>query len=293
MVRMPLSHFAKDSDFPFFIQYGFHDAGCYMHGHADFSELVVVTDGSAEHLVGEERYPIAKGDVFVINQYTEHGYSSTTNFKICNIMFQPETMFAGIGNLREAAGFQALFVLEPHYLQTNRFCSRLCLNAREFDDIMQLIEQLMYEYTKRYEGWQTMIHALFLRLCVRLSRDWQESDREIHKDIGKLAAATAYMEKHFSEDLRMEKLAEIAGYSVRQFTRLFRAAYAVTPMNYLVNLRMQKAMQLLKNTALSVGEAAWRCGYEDQNYFSRIFRQYAGMTPSEYRSQNPAMPYST
>ena len=66
---MLLSYFTNDDSFPFFIQYGWHEDTMFMHGHKDFSELVVVMDGSAEHVVEDEHFPVKKGDVFVMNTW--------------------------------------------------------------------------------------------------------------------------------------------------------------------------------------------------------------------------------
>ena len=100
MFYLPLSIFTESEDFPFFIQYGYHyDDDCQMHGHVDFSELVIVLAGRAEHLVGKEKYPISKGEVFVINKDTEHGYNGASNFKIFLTVGVPSAMplaFAGI-----------------------------------------------------------------------------------------------------------------------------------------------------------------------------------------------------
>lgn len=60
-----------------------------MHSHKDFSELVIVTEGSARHIVDNESYVISKGDVFVISGDTEHGFSDAQDLRICNIMFEP------------------------------------------------------------------------------------------------------------------------------------------------------------------------------------------------------------
>ena len=99
----------------------------------------------------------------------------------------------------------------------------------------------------------------------------------------KLADAVAYMENNYSDAISTETLAGIAGYSERQFLRLFKSVFATTPNLYIVNLRMKKAQQLLKAADATIGEIAWNCGYDDQNYFSRVFKKHTGMTPSEYQ----------
>ena len=85
--NMRLDYFTNDEGFPFFIQYGKHDDYMFMHGHEDFSELVIVLGGRAVHVVENERFEIKKGDVFVMNQGVCHGYDEAENLKICNIMF--------------------------------------------------------------------------------------------------------------------------------------------------------------------------------------------------------------
>lgn len=285
MIRLPLWIFTKSEDFPFFIQYGYHDSECYLHGHEDFSELVIVLEGSAEHTVGTEHYPISKGDVFVINQDTEHGFTGVSDFRICNIMFRPEVLFEHIYNIRQSPGFQALFVVAPHYLQNHRFSSRLHLQSQEFAAVKAMIRDMITEYNRKQEGWQTYCYACFLQLCVRLSRLYQLTDTEQHRCVMQLAAATAYMEGHFCSSISVAELAQMSGYSQRQFSRLFKEAYGVSPNAYITNLRIQKAQQLLQNTQLPIGEIAWNCGFEDQNYFSRMFRQTAGVTPSAYRNR--------
>ena len=76
--EMHLHYFTTQKDFPFFIQYGHHDENMFLHSHADFSELVFVLGGYATHIVNEEEYSIKKGDVFVINENTSHGFNRIT-----------------------------------------------------------------------------------------------------------------------------------------------------------------------------------------------------------------------
>ncbi len=286
MIQFPFSLFSDTPDFPLHLQYGFHEEDdCYLHEHADFSELVVVLEGSATHIVNEERYPIAKGDVFVINQFTRHGFTEAAHLRICNMMFQPERLFADAYDMKQLPGFQALFILEPHYFRTHRFCSQLQLRAGAFNATEQLISQMMAQYTERTTGWQDAASALFRLLCVQLSREYrtQEAVDGMDNAYLKLAGAVAYMENHYCTAIGTEQLAAIAGYSERQFLRLFKTVFGTTPNQYIVGLRMKKAQQLLKDTELSIGEIAWRCGYDDHNYFSRLFKKQVGVTPRAYQ----------
>ena len=278
-----LSEFAETDDFPFFIQYGFHEGECYLHGHADFSELVIVLEGSAFQVVENDAYPIAEGDVFVLDKYTHHSYETAENLKICNIMFRPEVLFENLQHIRQNAGFQALFVLEPYYAQQHQFCSRLHLKPEDFTSINKLLAEMIFEHTQKTDGWQTLLYAKFLQLCTILSRLYQDYGEDHSSDVIKLATAVAYIEKNFCNEISLAGLAHMSGYSERQFNRLFKSAFSTSPSLYITNLRLQKAQLLLKNSSQTIGEISWNCGYSDQNYFSRIFKKYIGLTPTEYK----------
>lgn len=284
MLEMPLSIFTETEDFPFYIQYGFHEDECAIHGHVDFSELVVVLEGHAVHMVENESYPISKGDIFVLDRYTHHSYTEAQNFHICNIMFRPEVMFEHLTHIRQNAGFQALFILEPYYALNHQFCSRLRLKPEDFSSIKKLLAEMIHEHTQKTDGWQTMLYSKFIQLCTVLSRLYvQDVKPEGATDVIKLATAVAYIEKNFLSNISLSDLSHRTGYSERQFNRLFQSAFSVAPSQYITNLRLQKAQLLLKNSTDPIGEISWSCGYSDQNYFSRIFKKNIGLTPTEYR----------
>lgn len=284
MIRFKFSLFSESENFPIHIQYGFHEDNLYVHSHEDFSELVIVLEGNSQHIVNDESYEISKGDVFVINQFTEHSYVNANQLRICNIMFKPDDVFANVYDMKKTSGFQALFVLEPHYSQNYHFCSQLKLTASEFKLIEQHITEMIEVYTKKDICWQDTVFSGFCLLCIMLSKYYNTDTAGNDNEFVKLAGAVAYIENNYCSSITTEELARIAGYSERQFLRLFKSIFASTPNIYIINLRMKKAQQLLRSSDMTIGEIAWNCGYDDHNYFSRVFKKHAGMSPSEYQA---------
>lgn len=278
-----LNWFTQDEAFPFFIQYGKHDDDLFLHTHADFSELVIVLAGTALHVVDGEEYPIRKGDVFVISNDTAHGYKNPKNFRICNIMFHLSYFLDFQSDIKTAAGFHALFVIEPALTKTQGFKRQLTLNLSQYEQIQQLIQSLMQEYTERLSGYQTMIISLLSQLFTSLSRYYTLSQKPDSKEIISIASTIAYMENHYQEELTVEELAMHAGISSRHFRRIFHNIYAISPAKYMSILRIQAATKALQNPELSITEVALLCGYSDSNYFSRKFKQETGKSPMEYR----------
>ncbi|MFC4808632.1 AraC family transcriptional regulator [Paenibacillus sp. GCM10023250] len=98
-----------------------------------------------------------------------------------------------------------------------------------------------------------------------------------------LQEAHQYMTVHAYAPLNMRSLAHSLKLTPVQLTRRFRAAYGMTPSEFVTELRLARACRLLEETTLSIDNIASRCGYENGFYLSRIFRQKRGMTPSFYR----------
>ncbi|MBO5377560.1 MAG: AraC family transcriptional regulator [Ruminiclostridium sp.] len=278
---MRLDFFTTDENFPFYIQYGNHEQEMFIHGHEDFSELVIVLGGQATHIVDNENFTVSKGDVFVMNQGIKHGYDKAENFKICNIMFRPEHLIGESYDIKALPGYHALFLLEPEYNKENGFKSRLKLDPAAFSEAENIIKAAIKEFESDSPARKTMVRSYFLQLIVLLSRLYGRKVK--HKEIEGISNAAAYMETNFADDITTAKLVELSHYSQRHFIRLFSATYSVTPQQYLIDIRIRNAVRLLRTTDLSITETALRCGFSDSNYFCRIFKKYIGVTPSAYR----------
>ena len=286
MESMFLHYFTKEDNFPFFIQYGKHDIDMPVHYHSDFSELVIVLNGTANHIVNSEEYFIKKGDVFVINGNTSHGYTNTCNLKICNIMYKPKHLHKVGNDLRKFSGYQALFVIEPFLAKEHNFKSKLHLTLSNYEKVREIIFDTIYEYDNRYQGYQTMLYSHFMELVVFLSRQYDLISLDIKDNIINIAKAISYIENNFREQISLDELANKSNLSVRHFNRIFKENYKTTPMSYILNLRIQYACLLLRKSTLKISDVAYESGFEDSNYFSRQFKKITGYSPKEYRSNN-------
>ena len=98
--------------------------------------------------------------------------------------------------------------------------------------------------------------------------------------------AIRYIEDHFSEEISLEDVSRRVNISPFYFSRLFKQEIGKSFIEYLNDIRIQKAKEYLMDPLFSIKEICRRCGYSDPNYFSRIFRKYEGMSPSEWRNAN-------
>jgi AraC family transcriptional regulator len=87
----------------------------------------------------------------------------------------------------------------------------------------------------------------------------------------------------FDSDLSLQALANESGYSRVHFVRMFRAATGSSPHNYLLNLKLERARELLRNPSMSLIDIALDCGFSSHSHMSRLFHKIVGVTPTAYR----------
>ena len=92
-----------------------------------------------------------------------------------------------------------------------------------------------------------------------------------------------YIKQHYSSKISLELLSEKFSCSQSMLVKNFKKGYGTTIMNALMDIRLQKAKELLKGGRLSVKEIAFLCGFTEQNYFSKTFSKKYGCSPSEFR----------
>lgn len=99
----------------------------------------------------------------------------------------------------------------------------------------------------------------------------------------KLELAHTYIRNHLAENLTVEKLAGIAHYHPNYFIRIFKQHMGVTPIQYINNIRLKKAKELLIAGNMPVSAVAKDTGFSDVSHFSRSFKQHTGFSPTEFR----------
>lgn len=142
-------------------------------------------------------------------------------------------------------------------------------------------------YPNRRPGWcLTVKRPLFtdgeISGLMGVSRDLGKPNSR-HSAFAQLDRVVAHMQEHFESNLRAPQLAELAGMSLAQLERHFRHVFQLTPQQYLIKLRIEMAMRLLRDAG-SIAGIGQRCGFSDQSAFARQFKATVGMTPSEYRN---------
>lgn len=113
-----------------------------------------------------------------------------------------------------------------------------------------------------------------------------EAARKDGNPSGIVAIAIQYIHAHYQEELSLEKVAAAVFMNAAYFSQLFKQKTGHGYKEYVIQLRMEKAAELLKETSLKVSEVADRVGYQDVRHFTQVFRKTHHTTPTEYRQEN-------
>jgi AraC-like DNA-binding protein len=154
-----------------------------------------------------------------------------------------------------------------------------CVTAYPIDDVEPLIasyEKIMS--LSLYEGNRLEIMSLLYGIMHKVL------DNE---DRGALTAAVKYIEEnYYDSELSNSLLAEKCHISEVYFRRLFSEHFGVTPRRFLIEIRMNKAKQLLSGGSLKVSAVSEKCGFSNPYHFCRAFKKHTGLTPTEYMMKN-------
>ena len=259
-----------------------HDLTEVEHSH-DFCELVIVTRGSALQCLEGDDFPVTAGDVFLLQGRQRHYFYERVGLDLVNIMYNPAAIGLPEGELRKLAGYCAMFLLEPTYRRQHRFESRLHLGRVPLAHVERLAEEMERECTDRAPGYEVAVRAKLLELIVYLARAYTATDTTEAHALLRVGNVIGALENDYAREWRVAELLAIAHMSRSTLMRVFRKATGQTPIEYLVRLRIQRAMELLRTTDRTITEIAMDVGFNDSNYFARQFRRLTDRSPRAFR----------
>jgi len=120
-----------------------------------------------------------------------------------------------------------------------------------------------------------------LAIVRSLSMSYHSADLEADR---KIQQVRYHLLQYSQQDIKMEDLAKDLGLSYSRFRALFKSHTGVSPQQYLISIRINKASELLRHTDLSIAEISERTGFASSYYFSRLFKQKTGYSPSAYKA---------
>ncbi|WP_105617715.1 AraC family transcriptional regulator [Vallitalea okinawensis] len=251
----------------------------YPHWHEEM-ELLYFTEGSALCKCNNKSFVVRSGDLIVVNCNELHSaINLSENVRYYCIILDPHILSSRIIDLCDSK------YINPIIDNTILF-KNLISNDKE---VSQCIETINSEYTQRQMGFELAIKSTLYRLFVLLMREHVDTiltDSQVKqrmKNMERFNKVLSYIEANFAIELTLESISEHAHMSKYHFCRMFKQMTGHTVSHYINSVRIQEADRLLITTDLSIGEIAFKVGFRDTSYFSRIYKQIKNISPTEKR----------
>ena len=218
-------------------------------------------------ILGEQEFPVSQ--LHLLEQYIEHNEIFKVKNLVQEIFSEELVKKYGSAYLR-IMWIRILNLLLHHYERRGR-------NAAEIEKMLQ-----NYNLLDRIQSLQE-IRQKIIEMVMECVSTESVADANARS---KIQMAIGYIQEHFAENLTVNVLAEHYGMSPNYFSSMFKKEMSRSAVNYITELRINQARELLYHSELSVADISKKVGYEDSQYFFRVFKKYLGMTPLQYREES-------
>lgn len=252
--------------FPIKVRRYVNSASLTPHWH-EHLELIYFLRGSCRAIVGGRASEVGAGDVIIVNGTEVHSFTVTSGEAeyLCVLIY-------------------------PDFFRDLDFSGIMIENVIRADTAVgALISDMYREYERGGLSSDMMQKSLAYSLMATLVSEHSaapltDRDRDLHKAaLTRLDKVLDAVAERYSTHISTADLAELCYISEAHFCRFFKAATGKTALEYINGYRAERAEALLKNTDMSLSEVAEAVGFEDVNYFCRVFKRARGVSPGEFR----------
>lgn len=247
-----------------------------LHSHS-YSQIISVLKGSGTIQIGDETFPFAERNIFLIHPHVSHAIlrkSPEDQPQLMDIKFSiPDGPLAQEVEKLPVRLDESLFPKFQYY----------------FDRILKESEEnLPYSYDRicMYFGLAltTFLRSGYARKISGLPTGPEEAPLR-HIGGVDMHKVTQYIQQNYASPISLEELARVAIVSKSTLIQAFKLAFDTTPIKYINRIRLEKAKTLLLNTDSSISEISEMVGFQSLHYFSRYFKNHENLAPVEYRQR--------
>lgn len=255
------------------------------HWHAAL-EIILPINNYYDAIAGQVSYHLLPGDILVIPSGEMHRLVAPESGRRFIYMFDSSIM-----KLKGFSGIQSILT-QPMLITQNTF-------PKIYDDLYHILIQMQCEYFAQNTYAELSIYSLLLHFFVILGYDHIDSinsfpNVRLNKKkeyIKKFSELLAYIDTHYMDELKLDDLANMIGFSKYHFSRLFQQYTNFSFVSYINYRRLKVAEELLMQPELTVTDVAIQSGFNSISTFNRLFRKEKNCTPSEYRAMNTTITF--
>ncbi len=254
-------------------------------------EFIIVNHGSINFLTTDSREVLNAGQGIVINSNIMHSIKPATDDYNCSfysVTFHPDFVF----NSKDNSLYQK-YILPVESPSVFKYI-KLEDENRQHENLLEYINEIIADNLIKKRGYELTTKAKLCLLTVSLldyitkSVTSPKLSRLEVADGVRAKEIITYIQQNYFRKITLDELAEQVNISKSECCRCFKRALNITPIEYLMKYRISKAAALIQNGDPKnrfFADLSVKVGFNNASYFNKLFRQYVGCTPTEYRNQ--------
>lgn len=264
----------------------YHDDLCSeevsWHWH-DELEVLVMEAGSARVSVNGTDHTVKAGEGFFINARALHGIwpEGEGPCLLCSVVFHPRL----VGGSVDSIIWQKY--LEPLLSDPCRPWVHFVSPQGWEKAASQAIQEAWQICVSEAEGFELAVRERLSQLIFLLTKNGPTEEKrpseKVLRNGERIKIMLQYIQEHYDRELTLAQIAGSAHLSENECLRCFRGMIGSTPIQYVKQIRIQKAAELLVSTDRKISDIGMECGFQEMSYFAKTFRELRGSTPGEFR----------
>jgi AraC-like DNA-binding protein len=259
----------------------FHDSSWTMDPsiHDSLYEMVYMKKGSAVFEIEGQPANLGPNDIIVIKPGQHHKFivksESGCDFIVLHFAFE-----------NKISGEHSEIPLEDflNFVTSKESGPYITLKVSQKNEIIVLLNRIMKERDNSEPGSDFLNYLLVLEMFVLLSRalkmEWESSMKSKSPKLRELInISIKYIHNNFERDITLGDIARFVFLSPSYFTRAFKDETGMSPISYLLKVRIERAQELLADTSLKISDIALSVGFSNQQRFNEMFKKYVHQTP--------------
>ena len=253
-----------------------------LHSHREYELNFIENGKGVRRVVGDSVEEIGPYELtLVAGNELEHAWEQGScvegDVREITIQFSPDIFPPDLLNKSQFSSISKMLSKASHGLN---FSVRTIMRVYSYLDSLSSVTEPFNQYLN------------FLKILYELSQDeearilasssFARAARD--KESRRVMKVKQYVNDHYSEDLRLESLASLAGMTPPAFSRFFKMRTGRTLSDYIIDIRLGNAARLLVDTTQNVSEICYSCGFNNLSNFNRIFKAKRGYTPRDFRA---------
>ncbi|WP_449600213.1 AraC family transcriptional regulator [Paenibacillus sp. Marseille-Q9583] len=247
------------------------------HCHENL-EICLMKEGECDIIINGERITVHKGEIMVIFAHMIHSFhvNSDQEAVFLQVHFSPENFIAADPKVNDYIRFL-------HYMSDKHIAYTFHPYTKQ---ILSCVERICEEVNTEVNMYHVSLANIYIyELLFLLSREIEKSVRKVFRINNPIAIrAIHFIRQNVENNITLDDIASNCNITTRYLSKIFKQYVNISVNDYLCITKIDKAMNYICNTELSITEISSKLQFSSAQYFSTVFKKYSGVTPKEYKN---------